>query len=212
MIPIESFEAHIKNNQMFKHIHDESLEATQWMAKEWGEPEWCKGHGVRNTHRCAIAPNMSSASMAGQVSQGIEPIIANVYTQATTAGEMQRINPEFLRIAKERKKFNKAMLTSVIDKQGSVQHLDWLDENEKAVFKTAFEIDQKVLLRLASTRQQWIDQGQSLNLFFDADEDEEYIADVHKMFFEDERLKGLYYLRTLSGVDASKDTCSSCEG
>ncbi len=71
------------------------------MAVEWGEPEWCKGYGVRNTHRMAIAPNMSSAVMAGQVSQGIEPIIANVYTQATTAGEMQRINPEYLNLAKE---------------------------------------------------------------------------------------------------------------
>ena len=151
--------------------------------------------------------------MAGQVSQGIEPIIANVYTQATTAGEMQRINPEFLKLAKERGKYNKPTIRSIIDRQGSVQHLDWLSDDEKNVFKTAFEIDQRVLLRLASTRQQWIDQGQSLNLFFSADEEESYIAEVHKEFFLDERLKGLYYMRTLAGVDAAKDSdCAACEG
>jgi ribonucleoside-diphosphate reductase alpha chain len=213
MVAMDSFEAHMINNRMFKHMHDESLEASKWMAREWGEPEWGKGYGVRNTHRMAIAPNMSSAVMAGQVSQGIEPIIANVYTQATTAGEMQRINPEFLKIAKERGKYNKKTIRSIIDRLGSVQHLQWLSEDEKNVFKTAFEIDQRILLRLASTRQQWIDQGQSLNLFFSADEDESYIADVHREFFEDERLKGLYYLRTMAGVDAAKDsTCEACEG
>ncbi len=213
MVAMDSFEAHQINNTMFKHMHDESLAASQWMAGEWGEPEWCKGYGVRNTHRMAIAPNMSSAVMAGQVSQGIEPIIANVYTQATTAGEMQRINPEFLKIAKERGKYNKTTIRSIIDRLGSVQHLDWLTENEKNVFKTAFEIDQRLLLRLASTRQQWIDQGQSLNLFFSADEDESYIAEVHREFFMDDRLKGLYYLRTMAGVDAAKDSdCAACEG
>lgn len=210
MIAFEDFEAHMVNNRLFKHMHDESLEASQWMASEWGEPEWCKGYGVRNTHRLAIAPNMSSAVMAGQVSQGIEPFIANVYSQQTTAGEMQRINPEFLAIATARGKYDKALLRSIIDRHGSVQHLDWLSDSEKMVFKTAFEIDQRAILRLASTRQQWVDQGQSLNLFFSADESEEYVAEIHKEFFLDERLKGLYYLRTMAGVDASKDECVAC--
>lgn len=213
MLAMDSFEAHMVNNRIFKHMHDESLEASKWMATHWGEPEWCVGYGVRNTHRLAIAPNMSSAVMAGQVSQGIEPIIANVYTQATTAGEMQRINPEFLKLAKARGKYDKKTIRSIIDRLGSVQHLTWLSEQERNVFKTAFEIDQRILLRLASTRQQWIDQGQSLNLFFSADEDESYIAEVHKEFFLDERLKGLYYLRTMAGVEAAKDSdCASCEG
>ena len=215
MIAIEEYEAHTVNMQLFKHLHDESLEASQWMAKQWGEPEWCKGYGVRNTHRTAIAPNMSSATMAGQKSQGIEPMIANVYLQSTPAGEMQRINPEFLKLAEDKGKFNNKLLKSIIEKNGSVQHLKWLTDHEKLVFRTAFEIDQLTLLRLASTRQQFICQGQSLNLFFDADESEEYIAKVHQTAMLDERIKGLYYIRTLAGVAAAKaedGPCLSCEG
>ena len=211
-IPFESFDAHQKNTLIFKHLHDESLEASQWMAKAWGEPEWCIGYDVRNTHRTAIAPNMSSATMAGQVSQGIEPFFANVFLQPISSGEMQRINPIFLEIMQERGKYNKATLRSIIDNNGSVQHLTWLTDHEKDVFKTAFEIDQRAILRLASTRQKYICQGQSLNLFFDADEKEEYIASIHREALVDKNIKGLYYIRTLAGVQAAKDTCAACEG
>ena len=212
MIAFEDFEAHQKNTEIFKHLHDESLEASQWMAQTWGEPEWCEGYGVRNTHRLAVAPNMSSATICGQVSQGIEPWIANVFMQGSAGGEMQRINPEFLKLAMGKGHYNKRTIRSIIDNQGSVQHLDWLSEQEKKVFKTAFEIDQRSILRLASTRQRYIDQGQSLNLFFDAEEDEGYIAEIHKEAMLDPYIKGLYYVRTLSGVQASKDECVACEG
>jgi ribonucleoside-diphosphate reductase alpha chain len=211
-IPFESFEAHQKNTLIFKHIHDEALEASQWMAQVWGEPEWCLGYGVRGTHNTAIAPNMSSAVMAGQVSQGIEPLFANIFSQPTSVGEMQRINPEFLKIMQERGKYSKAVLRTIIDNNGSVQHLTWLSDHEKDVFKTAFEIDQRAILRLASTRQKYICQGQSLNLFFDADEKEEYIAQIHKEALLDKNIKGLYYIRTLAGVQAAKDSCVACEG
>ncbi len=214
LIAIEDLEAHFKNMEIFEHLDKESLAASQWMAQAWGEPEWCKGYGVRNTHRMAVAPNMSSATICGQVSQGIEPWLANVFVQATSAGEMQRINPQLLALAakKGRDGLSRKEIRSIIDNAGSVQHLHWLDEKEKLVFKTAFEINQSVLLRLASTRQQYIDQGQSLNLFFSADEDEEYIAEIHKQFFLDDRLKGLYYIRSQAGVQASKDECVACEG
>lgn len=212
MLPFDSFDAHQKNTEIFKHLRDESLDASQWMAKEWGEPEWCKGYGVRNTHRVSIAPNMSSATIAGQVSQGIEPIFANVFMQNTAAGEMQRINPQFLVVMKERGKHTKSTIRSIIDNNGSVQHLNWLSDLEKEVFKTSFEIDQRAILRLASTRQRYIDQGQSLNLFFSANEDEEYIAQIHKEALLDTYIKGLYYVRTLAGVQAAKDECKACEG
>jgi ribonucleoside-diphosphate reductase alpha chain len=88
--------------------------------------------------------------------------------------------------------------------------LDWLTPEEKLVFRTAYEIDQKVILRLASQRQRYIDQAQSLNLFFSADESEEYIAEVHAEFLLDPRLKSLYYMRTLAGVQAAKDECVAC--
>lgn len=213
MIALESFDAHMKNMEVFGHLDEESLAASKWMAKEWGEPEWCEGYDVRNTHRVAIAPNMSSATIAGQVSQGIEPWLANVFYQPTASGEMLRINPEFLKLAESKgKRVDRKLIKDIIDHVGSVQHLPWLTDEEKLVFRTAFEVDQKTLLRLASTRQQFIDQGQSLNLFFSADEDEGYIAEVHKMFFLDDRLKGLYYIRSQAGVQAAKDECIACEG
>lgn len=210
-IAIESLEAHFKNMEIYKHLHDESLRASQWMAQELGEPEWCKGHGVRNSHRCAIAPNTSSALICGSVSQGIEPVYQNVYTQGSASGDMYRINPVLLKIMKEKGVYNKKVLEDIASKQGSVQHVDWLDDHQKLVFKTAFEIDQKTLIRLASARQQYICQAQSLNLFFNADEDEQYIMEVHKEAFLDPNIKSLYYLRSLAGVQTSKE-CLSCEG
>lgn len=204
-------ETHILNNQIFKRIRKVADEATAYLAKELGEPEWCKGLGRRNTHTLAVAPTMSTALLMGGVSQGIEPIVANVYTQTTSAGEVERINPVLLDLMKERGVFNKKTLNSIIDAQGSVQHVDWLDEEEKKWFRTAFEIDQRDIIRLAEARQNYLDQGQSLNLFFSADEDEQYIAQVHKEAFENENILALYYMRTQAGVQASKDSCEACQ-
>ena len=207
-----SMETHMLNNQMFKRIHDQTLIASQKLAEIYGEPEWCKGHGIRNTHRTAIAPNMTSSILCGGVSQGIEPVMSNAFTQKTAAGQMERINPVFLNLAKERGKYTPDMIQNVAYNKGSVQHLDWLSEEEKNVFKTAYEIDQFVLLRLASVRQQHICQAQSLNLFTSADEDEEYISKLHKQAFLDKNIKSLYYLRSEAGITASKGECESCSG
>lgn len=211
MIPFESFEAHSFNNILFKELHDNSLLASMWMAKELGEPEWCVGHGVRNTHRLAVAPTMSTALIMGGVSQGIEPVLGNVFTQASAGGEMERVNPVFLKLMKDRNKFTKAECDRIAMNNGSVQNLDWLTEEEKFVFRTAFEIDQRAVLRLAATRQRWIDQTQSLNLFFAAEEKEEYIAEIHQEAFLDENIHSLYYLRSMAGVIASKGECEACQ-
>ena len=210
MVAFEEYEAHRLNIEIFSHLQQESMEASKWIASVSGEPEWCKGLGVAHTHLNALAPNMSSAVLAGQVSQGIEPWLANAFLQPVSTGEMQRINPEFLELSITRGKYSKVMIKDVIAKRGSVQHLTWLTDHEKLVFKTAFEIDQKVILRLASIRQKYIDQGQSLNLFFSSEEKEEYIAEVHKEFFLDPYLKGLYYIRSESGVIASTGECAAC--
>ena len=190
----------------------ESLRASRWMASELGEPEWCKGYGVRNTHRTAVAPTTTLALICGGVSQGIEPVVANIYNQPSSAGELYRVNPVFLKLAKERGKFTDALVDDLtLNTAGSVQHLDWLTDHEKLVFKTAYEIDQRAIIRLASARQSKICQGQSLNLFFDADEDEEYMMEIHQEAFLDENIKGLYYMRTAAGVSASKGECLACE-
>lgn len=211
MIPFESLDAHYKNSEIFKHLHDESLKASQWMAKEWGEPEWCKGYGVRNTHRTAIAPTMSTALIMGGVSQGIEPILSNAFIQSSAAGEIERINPSFLRLMKERGKYSRKAIEDIASRNGSVQHLDWLSDEEKLVFKTAFEINQEVILRKASNRQKKLCQAQSINLFFSADEDERYISKVQQIAFNDPFILSLYYMRMQSGVIVSKDACEACQ-
>jgi ribonucleoside-diphosphate reductase alpha chain len=211
MFSFEGLEAHYLNTEIYKHMDKESLRATKWLAEAYGEPEWCKGYGIHNTHRLAVAPNSSSAMICGGVSQGIEPNVANVFNQPGPAGEITRINPELLKIMKAKNKNNRSVITSIIDNAGSVSHVNWLTDEEKAVFKTAFEINQEVILRLASLRQQYIDQAQSINLFFSADESEEYISKIHQIAFRDKNIKSLYYMRSRAGISASKE-CESCEG
>ena len=211
MIAFESLEANFKNVEIFQHLNNESLRASQWMAKEFGEPFWCKGYGVRNTHRIAIAPNLSSALICGSVSQGIEPIYKNAYVQNTSAGKMDRVNPSLLKVMKDKGIYSNDLVKDIIANNGSVQHVEWLTDDEKLVFKTAFEINQHQIIRLASVRQKYIDQGQSINLFFSADEDEAYISEVHKAAFKDPYIKGLYYIRSETGVNTSKE-CLACHG
>ena len=212
MIAFDSMEAYYKNTEIFKHLHDESKRASEWMATEFGEPEWCEGYGVRNATRIAIAPNMSSSLICGSVSQGIEPIYKNAYVQNTAAGKIDRVNPTLLRLMKEKGVYSDTVVKDIIDNHGSVQHVDWLTDDEKAVFKTAFEIPQTQIIRLASARQRFIDQAQSINLFFSAEEDEAYISEVHKMAFKDPYVKSLYYIRSENGVDVNKSACVACEG
>lgn len=211
MVAYESFEAHMINLEIAKHIHDESLRASQFMAEVLGEPEWCKGLGIRNTHRIAIAPTKSTANLMGGVSEGINPDPAYVYTASGAAGEMDRINPILLAIMKERGVYNKRTIADIADKQGSVQHVTWLSDEEKAVFKTAFEINMKAHVRMASTRGRYVDQWQSVNMFFAAEEDEEWIAEVHQEIFLDPNMLAAYYIYTQAGVQAAKGECEACQ-
>jgi ribonucleoside-diphosphate reductase alpha chain len=212
MIDIESFEAHNLNQLIFKGIKEEAVKATKWLAKTKGEPKWCKGHGVRNTHLLAIAPNSSSALVCGSVSQGIEPVYKNVFVQGSPAGEINRINPVLVDLMKSKEVYNKGTINAIIKDNGSVQKVGWLTDEEKAIFKTSFEINQEVLVRLASARQKYICQAQSLNLFFPSDTPEEEISRVHKLAFKDKHIKSLYYLRSEAGVRGSTGECVACEG
>lgn len=210
MIPFESFEAHMLSQEIAAHIHSESLRASQDLAKILGEPLWCVGTGLRNTHRIAVAPTKSTALLMGGVSEGINPDPAMVFTQTTAAGEMDRVNPTLLELMKKKGVYSPKHIREITDKQGSVQHVSWLTDEEKLVFRTAFEINQKAILRMASARGKYIDQWQSLNLFFAADEDEAWIAEVHREAFLDEGIRGLYYVYTQAGVQASKGECEAC--
>lgn len=214
MIPFDSFQATRENAKIFSYINQEAERASRYLATVFGEPEFCKGTGLRNTHTTAIAPNTSSAMIAGAVSQGIEPVIANCYEQKLSKiGSIERVNPTLLTLLRKKGKYNEEVINSIAFNKGSVQHLDFLSDLEKQVFKTAYEINQKVLIDLAEQRQRWISQGQSLNLFFAANEQEEWIHEVHKYAFNKELLKSLYYVRTMAGISADKgDSCLACEG
>lgn len=210
-LPFESFDAHMLSQNISALIKEQAVIATESMAKELGEPEWCVGYGVRNTHLIAIAPTKSTALLMGGVSEGINPDPAMSYTQTTSAGEMDRTNPVLLDLMKKKGVYTKKHIQEMTDNQGSVQKVDWLTDEEKQVFKTAFEINQKAVLRLASARSVYIDQWQSLNLFFSADESPNWIAEVHQEAFADPNILALYYVYTQAGVQASKgDACEAC--
>lgn len=211
MMPYESFEAHLFNSLVFAQINEQSRKASEWLAREFGEPDWCSGLGVRNTHRIAIAPTKSTALLMGGVSEGINPDPAMTYTQAGAGGEMQRINPTLLSLMKKKGVDGKKYVQEVIDARGSVQGVSWLTDEEKLVFRTAFEIDQHTVIRLASGRAKHLDQWQSLNLFFSAEDDPAYIAAVHRQAFEDEAILGLYYCYSMAGVVASRGECIACQ-
>lgn len=211
MLPFESFEAHMLSQEIQSFIDKSSRQASKDMAVELGEPEWCKGYGVRNTHRIAIAPTKSTALLMGGISEGINPDPAMTFVQTTSAGEVDRVNPILLNLMKQKGVYNKKNIQSITDTMGSVQHVDWLTDEEKAVFKTAFEINQKAVIRMASARARFIDQWQSLNLFFAADEDPAWIAEVHQEAFQDENILALYYIYTQAGVQASKGECEACQ-
>lgn len=210
-IPWEGLEAHLLNLEIFSHIQKESDIATRKLAVELGEPEWCEGLGVRNASLRAVAPTKSTALIMGGISEGINPDPAMIYNQATAAGEMDRINPVLFKLMKERGVYNKREITKVIDDFGSVQDVEWLNADEKEVFKTAFEIGQGSVVRLASARAKFLDQWQSVNLFFAGNAPPDYISSVHQQAFQDDNILGLYYVYSSGGVGASKDECIACQ-
>jgi len=210
-LPFGGLEAHMLNNTIFKDMRSEAERGTAWVASQWGEPDWCKGYGRANTHLLAVAPTKSTALIMGGVSEGINPDTAMVYNQRTPAGEIDRVNPILLKLMKERHVNTKANITDIRDNMGSVQHVDWLTDEEKEVFRTAFEINQFDVLRLASARGKHIDQWQSLNLFFASGEDEGYISEVHTEAFMNPDILGLYYIYSKAGIQASKGECAACE-
>ena len=216
MLPFESPEAYILNKELFQHINEESLKASKALAEAEGEPEWCKGLGIRFTHRMAVAPTKSTALIYGGISEGINPDVAYSFTQSTAAGEVARVMPVLLDLIKHKGLNVEDCIADVERAKGSVQHVTWLTPEEKAVFKTGFEIPQEAILRQASSRQREIDQGQSLNLFIDKRHDEAYISYIHQLAFKDPYIKGLYYLIGKRESDESEVavepvSCESCQ-
>jgi ribonucleoside-diphosphate reductase alpha chain len=198
----ESWQAASENYQMFKRIKENALKSTYNLGKERGEAPDMAGTGRRNAHLLAIAPNANSSIICG-CSASIEPIKSNAYTHRTRAGAHLVKNKALERVLEEHGENTETTWKSIIASEGSVQHLDFLSDHEKSVFKTAFELDQAWVVEHASKRQEFICQGQSVNLFFPAGSSKSYVNSVHIKAWK-EGLKGLYYLRTNAGVSADK--------
>lgn len=164
MIPFETLEAKKLNVKIFKFIKERSYEASAQLAKEFGEPSLLKGYGRRNTTLNAVAPTTSSAFILGQVSQSIEPVWSNCYVKDIDKMKVTIKNPYLKKLLADKKKDTKEVWVSIRDHDGSVQHLDFLTDQEKAVFKTFCEIDQADIVDQAASRQRYLDQSQSLNL------------------------------------------------
>lgn len=216
MIPFDSFEAMTLNAEIFKHMRAAAEEETQILATELGEPEWCMGHKRRNTHLLAIAPTVSNSIISGGHSAGIEPLAANIYSQKSAKGTFIRKNSIFETLLEAKEQNTADVWKSINERGGSVQHFDFLTEHEKEVFLTAREINQHAIVKQAAQRQRWIDQGQSINLFFASNSSAKYIHEVHLAAWE-AGLKSLYYLRAEGVIrgdlaSRSKEECSACEG
>lgn len=212
MIPFASKDAAKLNIEIFKSIQDKSYQASSNLAKEYGEPEVLKGYGRRNTTINAIAPTTSSAFILGQISQGIEPIWSNVYVKDIEKIKTTIKNPLLVNLLTEKGQNNKEVWDDIKNHDGSVQHLSFLSTKEKEVFKTYQQINQLDIIYQAAARQEYIDQGQSLNMMIHPDTP---IKDVNKLYIEAYRagVKSLYYQHSMNAAQKfnQKLVCSSCE-
>ena len=212
MIAFESIEAKRLNVQIFKFIKDKAYKASKELAKLYGEPELLKGYGRRNATLTAIAPTTSSAFILGQVSQSIEPIWSNCYVKDVAKAKVTIKNPYLKSILAERGKDTREVWTDIRYHDGSVQHMDFLSDQEKEVFKTFSEIDQYHILDQAASRQQFIDQSQSLNLMINP---KMSAKDINKLylFAWENKIKSLYYQHSTNAAQQfSQDKlCSTCE-
>jgi ribonucleoside-diphosphate reductase alpha chain len=231
-IPWESAIAKSLNMKIFSQIKERAYAQTQLLAQERGECPDAEGHGVRNSHLLAIAPNANSSIIA-VTSPSIEPWKSNAFTHRTRVGSYLVKNPHIDRILLDMLDSNDIdqktyddTWQSIILHEGSIQHLDIFNDWQKLVFKTAFELDQRRVVDHAADRQEFICQGQSVNLFFPAGTDKSIVNNVHLRAWK-KKLKGLYYLRTNTGASAEKvsekieqdklkdfqdDECLSCQG
>ena len=210
-IAFEGVMAKVTNNRIFKSIRKGLDEANQTLGGERGEAPDAIGTGKRFSHLMAIAPNASSSIIMGNTSPSIEPYRANAYRQDTLSGAFLNKNKYLDKLIREKLGLQTEMdsgtyadtWSSIIANDGSCQHLDLLDENEKAVFKTSMEIDQRWVIEHASDRQQFIDQAQSLNLFFRPDVNIKYLHAIHFLAWK-KGLKTLYYCRSEKLAKADK--------
>ncbi len=211
-LAFDSQEAYNLNSEIFRTIKERSYKASGELADRFGEPEVLKGYGRRNATLNAIAPTTSSAFILGQVSQGIEPIWSNCYVKDIAKIKVTIKNPYLMELLEEKGQNTNEVWKSIRDMDGSVQHLDFLTEEEKAVFKTYSELDQLDIIYQAANRQNHIDQGQSVNIIVHPEMPTKEINKIHVTAWK-LGLKSLYYQHSMNAAQKfkQKKECTSCE-
>jgi ribonucleoside-diphosphate reductase alpha chain len=223
-IPFEGLLSQYETRRIFSQIKIESDRASRNLAETYGEPLWCVGTGMRNTHTRAIAPTVSNSKLSGNISPGIEPWAANVFTEQSAKGTFIRKNPTLIKFLRKHKINTEKIWDKILKDGGSVQDIDELNDltfnNDipaKEVFKTFKEINQLELVNQAGIRQQYIDQSVSLNLAFPSEASPKWINKVHMDAWK-KGIKTLYYMRTESvlrgdiAANAMDEECLSCDG
>lgn len=213
MVAFESMEAKFLNNTIWKTIRERADKASEDLAKKFGEPELLIGYGRRNTTTLAVAPTTSSSFILGQVSPSIEPHNSNYYVKDLAKGKFSYKNPYLKKLLKDKGKNDDETWMDILKHGGSVQHLDFLSDDEKEVFKTYAETSQKEIIIQAAARQKYIDQGQSLNVLIPAGTSPKAVNELY-IFAWEQGIKSLYYQRSTNPAKElarSIMTCKSCE-
>ena len=224
-IPFEGLLAQFETRRIFSQIKIESERASRALAETYGEPLWCRGTGMRNTHLRAIAPTVSNSKLSGNVSPGIEPWAANIFTEQSAKGTFIRKNPTLKKILRKHKLDNEKIWSKILTDGGSIQNIKALDKITygshdipvKEIFKTFKEINQLELVNQAGIRQQYIDQAVSLNLAFPSVATPKWLNKVHLEAWK-KGIKTLYYVRTESVLrgdiaeQAMDENCLACDG
>ena len=224
-IPFEGLLSQFETRKIFSQIKIESERASMDLAETYGEPLWCVGTGMRNTHLRAVAPTVSNSKLSGNVSPGIEPWAANVFTEQSAKGTFIRKNPTLESLLEDVGLNNEEIWDKILEDGGSVQGIERLDDifigdheiPAKEVFRTFKEINQLELVNQAGIRQQYVDQSVSLNLAFPSEATPKWLNKVHMDAWK-KGVKTLYYVRTESvlrgdiAANAMDPSCLSCDG
>lgn len=210
-----SMESMLLNEQIFSRMQADLNEANVWLAEVLGVPEGNKRAGImlRNATTMMMPPTKSSAELSrNSPTESINPETALIKVKESVGGDLLRINTEFLKLMKEKGMYNDSEVERIMSNKGSVQDCDWLTQHEKDVFRIAFEIPMSAHLDLCSQRQRFIDQQQSINLYFSGSDSEEYIAQIHKQALLDDNINGLYYCySSRNGRYERSDECMVCQ-
>ena len=207
-----SMESMLINEQIFKRMRSELDESNKWLALVLGEPDKLKGTGNRNATLMMMPPTKSSAELAKESpTESINPESALIRVKETVGGDIFRINTELLKVMKDSGNYTPENIRFIAENKGSVQKCDWMPQELKDVFRNAFEIPMEAHLDLCSQRQKYIDQQQSINLYFSGDDKPEYIAEIHKKALLDDWCNGLYYCYSSRSGSYERFGCSMCE-